>query len=781
MKHNKNTVIENWLINPIDTNLYEKSSDHSSRIITIMSKVNDLRLNHTDNQEEILIEIRNEIDHFLQCNEPIELNIFALFLIKWASSLIHNAHLIEANKIFIRFDQIDKKKLLPEIIANHYVIFGLYHSAMGNKLKYEDFLIKSLQIKNLKKIHTEMIFNGYSIFLSSHGRLNEKLKKKILKSKSISKDSPFYLFGLFAEFINLVNCMDITNAIEKRNECFRHPDFDKNPFRKNFMAHNPHYQMYIDLWHNRTNLSSNRPTISSYKNEIDYIYLSTICLLENKPKESLLWARKAIQEFPFILITNNLNSYLLLRAELANKNAKTVIYLLNQKKDLGNAHYIDDFFYARAYLLLNDNVKAAQFFAKLQDQLHYYNAQNRLLFELDLSTEILKSQLHLLYYQSNKTDLKQLDEPFSKDKKNKTKKSLKNIGVQRLKGQSYEISNIQRQIIQYSKFQLPILITGETGVGKEEVARALHEESDRKNKPFIAINCGAISDTLLQTEFFGHKAGAFTGANKDYKGVFESAENGTLFLDEIGEISPLLQVSLLRVLESGEIRQIGMAKTKPYHCNVILATNKDLVKMTADKSFRKDLLFRINQFELKIPALRDRKEDILFLANYFFKITNEDGELPIFSKELVQALESYDWPGNVRELKHEIEKMKLLNSNLNSFSLENFSLIKSEEQSLNSPVNLYQKAKKEESSNNSDSIIFNNDLVQDEKSPLRRIQKLKFLFDEHITLTRNEIIKTLNISSGTATSDLKKLCTSKYIEKICPSASPRSHYFKKLS
>lgn len=207
-----------------------------------------------------------------------------------------------------------------------------------------------------------------------------------------------------------------------------------------------------------------------------------------------------------------------------------------------------------------------------------------------------------------------------------------------------------------------VLITGETGTGKEIFARSIHEGSNRKNKNFVAINCAAFSRDLLEGELFGHKAGSFTGATKDQAGLLEEANNGTLFLDEIGEMPTELQAKLLRVLESGEFIKIGETKPTRINIRLIAATNRNLQNEIASGQFREDLYYRISIFEIRLPALRERKEDIPALVAFYlqsFALKTNKKELTI-SKEALQTLKNYNWPGNIRELKNIIERSVIL-------------------------------------------------------------------------------------------------------------------------
>jgi two-component system response regulator AtoC len=212
-------------------------------------------------------------------------------------------------------------------------------------------------------------------------------------------------------------------------------------------------------------------------------------------------------------------------------------------------------------------------------------------------------------------------------------------------------------------FKTSVLITGESGTGKELVARAIHYNSNRKERIFLAINCGAIPETLLESELFGHKKGAFTGAIQDHKGFFEEADGGTLFLDEIGDIPTNLQVKLLRALQEGEIRKIGEERSVSVDVRVLAATSKDLLKEIEKGTFREDLYYRLNVLPLHIPPLRERCADIPLLIEHFIKKYNGIHGLAIsgISPSARAALTEYAWPGNVRELENIIERSMVLN------------------------------------------------------------------------------------------------------------------------
>ncbi len=210
-----------------------------------------------------------------------------------------------------------------------------------------------------------------------------------------------------------------------------------------------------------------------------------------------------------------------------------------------------------------------------------------------------------------------------------------------------------------------VLICGESGTGKELVARALHVDSKRAQGPFVAVNCGAFVETLLEFELFGHEKGAFTGATAVHKGAFERADGGTLFLDEIGDAPPSVQVKLLRALEEREIRRVGGRDVIKVNVRLVSATNKDLDARVREGAFREDLLYRLNVVTLRVPPLRSRKEDIRHMADRFIARAAADNGKHITSvrPDFYSALESYDWPGNVRQLRNIVESAVLLSPN----------------------------------------------------------------------------------------------------------------------
>ncbi len=235
------------------------------------------------------------------------------------------------------------------------------------------------------------------------------------------------------------------------------------------------------------------------------------------------------------------------------------------------------------------------------------------------------------------------------------------FGFEELVGNSTSILKLKETIVQVGPTDTSILIQGETGAGKELVARAIHYHSHRQDNNFVPVDCSAISETVIESELFGHVKGAFTGAHISTLGLIRSADKGTLFLDEVSELSPAIQVKLLRTIQEREVRPVGSTKSYPVDVRIIGATNRDLSQAVAQRKFREDLFYRLNVVTILVPPLRDRKEDIPLLTRYFIKRFSTDfSPVKEISPEALAYLENYDWAGNVRELENIIQRAMAL-------------------------------------------------------------------------------------------------------------------------
>ena len=252
-----------------------------------------------------------------------------------------------------------------------------------------------------------------------------------------------------------------------------------------------------------------------------------------------------------------------------------------------------------------------------------------------------------------------------RDENRQLRKEIRDItGFKEMVGQSQAMRDLFEMINRLLDTDATVLIQGESGTGKELVARAIHYNGHRKNKPFMALFCGSLPDALLESELFGHKKGAFTGANVDKPGLFEVADGGTLFLDEVGDLSPALQTALLRVLQEGEIKRVGETTVRKVDVRIISASNKVLDELIEAERFREDLYYRLNTIPLETPPLRDRIEDIPLLAHHFLDkyAKGKRSGIKGYTPEAIDLLQNYHWPGNVRELQNTIERSVIMAS-----------------------------------------------------------------------------------------------------------------------
>ncbi len=259
-------------------------------------------------------------------------------------------------------------------------------------------------------------------------------------------------------------------------------------------------------------------------------------------------------------------------------------------------------------------------------------------------------------------ELARAHEELKKDYAHLQREVETRYGFDEIVGKSPAMEKMFAVLSKVADSAVTVLIQGETGSGKELIARALHYNSSRAGAKFVVQNCGALPDTLLESELFGYKKGAFTGAANDKKGLFEVADGGTVFLDEIGETSPAMQVRLLRVLQEGEVRRVGELEPRFVDVRVVAATNKDLARLVEEGGFREDLFYRLNVISITAPPLRDRDGDVPLLASHFLeRAAKKNGRTPPrVDEKAMAALKAYDFPGNARELQNEIERAMML-------------------------------------------------------------------------------------------------------------------------
>lgn len=279
--------------------------------------------------------------------------------------------------------------------------------------------------------------------------------------------------------------------------------------------------------------------------------------------------------------------------------------------------------------------------------------QNDLKFLISFAKQIVKGMEVSL-------EISSLEEKITSEAVIKFKELRQEFDFENIIGSSKKLYETLKLTSKVAATDVSVLILGENGTGKDLLARAIHNNSKRKEGPFVAINCGAIPSDLLESELFGYESGAFTGATKSKPGKLEAADGGTVFFDEIGELSLNLQAKLLRIIQTKEIERLGGVGTKKIDVRFIAATNKDLTQMITDKLFREDLYYRLKVIEVKMPSLKERKEDIEELAEFFLQKHSSQNSLLTLSNEALEVIEDYDWPGNIRELENVIQRCIVL-------------------------------------------------------------------------------------------------------------------------
>ncbi|PCJ60954.1 MAG: hypothetical protein COA79_07805 [Planctomycetota bacterium] len=497
-------------------------------------------------------------------------------------------------------------------------------------------------------------------------------------------------------------------------------------------------------------------------------------LARKKPQQALKYAKLMTSQENVIISNTHIH---LIRAELANKDIQASEWLINKWKARTSADNLLMICQFRLELLKKNMKKATELFIKAAKLHEHYHWQGIFDYSLKLAIEINPKDLKILREKATQSTY------IHNSIKDKT--TIIELPKEIIIGNSKETVLLRKTIKEFSNLDAPVLITGETGVGKELVAHDLHHQSKRSKQPYLTLNCSAIPDSLLQSELFGHEAGAYTSADKAHKGIFETAGKGSVFLDEFGDISPLLQVSMLRVLEKMEIRPIGSNHTRKINCRFIIATNADLQKMVDEKNFRKDLYYRITQLEIQVKPLRERKKDIKTIAYHFLNL-NRKSKKATLSNSLEEKLTNHIWDGNVRELRNEIEKVRMLNSDKSNYEISDFNFKKNSRKEAYKPT---AKEVIEESQTTiilkeiSEEEIFKKDIQLAWKIRARRNtaelrkERILNLFTNLDKVYRQEVAEILNVNPRTITKDFKELIQEKIIIKVEPTPSPRSIYF----
>lgn len=752
--------IENFLKSPLAPNSIFEENLSKDKLVeaTIINIKNILKSKEYDNPTCLEL-IENSL---LEGHEDSD--IFIMF-ISYSIVLFSNRRQNEFIQKFISIgENLIPSNINPEILVWFYqaCAFGKWslYENRGEKLYQEK--AKKLVDRNSPKYKT--LLTNYSGMLARYGMLNdlEPLDKEMLNSKEFTdlyKDAYIYE-------INMVNCimqgdyikgLDFLSAFQKLAD-----------FKKDWRFE--HATTILNI------LSGNRD-LSFYSTEEDGRAVANIFedFYENRwdtiSKKIMFIKNLSIKHILYFIV-----KYLPLHYELSIRHSGMCKYILQENKKIGQEHFMDDLFYSRIALIENKRNEAIFYFQRLIINVKKYGFEPRLKFELQFAKELSASDLFYLIDKSSELKEKNIIlEPIN------APNEVEKKGLDLIVGKSNLIIKTKKLIRKYSIIHEPVLVTGETGTGKELVAKALHDLGPNASDPFLAINCGTLSDTLLQSELFGYVAGAFTGAQKAKKGIFEAAGNGTVFLDEFEDVSPKMQSSLLRVLESNEIRLLGDVNSKKINCKIIIATNKPLKELVGSKSFREDLYFRLARFEIKLPSLKERQEDIPELIHHFLFSPNQNNFTPELSNELLEKLSSYSWPGNIRELRNAIDKMRVLYSDLKRYGVEEFDFEQLEDFAtiklppINTPPKNNPLSIKSIDLSAKDRIekIMNRGSKASEHLPF-----LKELFLEYKNITRSQVMEILNLSPFNTATALKALCDEGFIIKITPTKSTKSHYYQ---
>ena len=701
-------------------------------------------------------DIQNLIDVAIETGHPDE-EVFFIFIAQLIFYFGNIKMPLKADSAFRISSAFEISRYHVEIQAFYYQACSFYHFINRNFKDADDFNVKSLKIISKKSTRYFDFLTGVGQFLSIDGRLALMPKDEI---NYFTDPENFNFVSLRILLRNALFTVDI-NSIDKHELEWR------TKYAKKNMDSKEKIDIAIDL------LKGNFKERPSEPAELNH-YIHYYQALKDRNLSAAKSYFKKIRFENFYSKYSKVFYFTNFHHAFVTEWYDIIENLISNREN-EDYHYMLDFFIVRYFLIKNKKDLAKIYYLQLLKNCEKFQAMGRLKFEMQFAFELNTISFFELTQPSvtgqaiNKKLLLHTEKLPAKDNA---------LDIKRIVGKSKAIVDIKKKIMQFADIHRSLLVIGETGVGKEEIARAIHEESKLKDKPFLAINCGTLTDTLLQSELFGYEVGAFTGAVNVRKGIFEEADDGVVFLDEFGEMSPKLQVSLLRVLENNEIRRVGGTKVRKINCRIIAATNANIEDLIAKKLFREDLYHRLKQFSIAIPPLRERKEDIPELMSFFLNQQN-NGQRQEFSSDLITKFTTYDWPGNIRELKNEIDRIKIFCGNKAIIEEADVDI-----EWLNKSPKLESKKTKEqpvvpEENNLSIAEKMHQRITQKKLSPAdKRNQQLRLLFQQYKQLTRSQIADALEISPLTAAQDLKRLCNEKFIVKKMPNNCPRNFYFE---
>lgn len=686
-------------------------------------------------------------------------------------SVLYPPYYSETHRIGALIIDLPKEKIHPIILAASYQNFYYYY--LGRKRDVgiaKEYLDKYLVLtENFPNMFYLAMVENFTIGMPIELHLSDEQLIHLFRNGSENDKEfiPLILFDWHASKNNFKKALfylqQLPSKMLKEEWFFRFTKSIEKLYVRILIYHLGDQELEnLDEIKNILNKYRVKPI--KFKDEFALIYESisqiNLALSKKQLGKATLITEEMYKKYGSIAIVNTHTleyHAVLLNIELCNRNLNNAEILLASYCASYSFKYLDlrQFFKTRVHLLKKEFLDAKRCFYEVKSYFYKYNAKNILKQLIMFSLEISTSELIELFSYDPK------DDDRVESRTSQTQSSAIKIEIMGfVKGISQATKQLNADIDKAANSNIPVLILGETGVGKELTAETIHQNSPLKSKPFLAINCNSISDTLIESELFGHIKGSFTGASNDRAGLFETAGEGTIFLDEIGDISLQIQASLLRVLDTGEIKPVGSSKTKKIKCRILAATNANLEEKIAKGLFRQDLFYRLNRLVINIKPLRERKEDVLFLSKYFVEYFLKSTDID-FTNAAKEALTSYPWPGNVRELRNVIERMCLYNSNKKIFDLIDIDPKIASGYSNILPIATNDRFADQINNTNSNA----------------RYDKLKGLFVTFNKLTRKEIVRLTGLSEPTATSYLKQLTNENFIKKIEPNDSPRSHYF----
>jgi DNA-binding NtrC family response regulator len=760
--------------------------------------------------------------------------LLILFLSNWAELSCRIGRPSIAQALIHRARSLFTDATHPEVIATTMLVESILADTTGNKAKCERVLKEILQRISPHSARRRLYVWELALFLALQGRGVEAQAE--MKELSWQSNDRFKVSRLLiVQFTDAIETGRVQDASMFMSELQTSLHAPKDLARIPYTA----YQDLLALMHVKPE-SSLTPLPEAERVRLRWVAVIH-ALLRRDTEDALRMARVEANRLLGLIFTSGFDSFNLIRAELATGNGESALRLIKMRQGRGNHHYLDHFFSARAQWIMANRTRAVEHFSELLQAVERYRAKGRLDFEMRLACELSQGDVLDLTRSAEKklqrrkpgiplpgaTPVAVAAPPAVTGEAAPTPTpgieaeevdEAARLGVNIIRGKSPTVIEIRESVLRFADLDAPVLITGETGTGKELVARALHLVSKRRQQPFTAVNCGAITETLLESELFGHERGAFTGAERANKGLFEATGEGTILLDEIGDITARLQSSLLRVLETGEIRAVGSTRTRRIHCHIVAATNSDLAKLADEGRFRRDLMFRLQRLGIYIPPLRERRDDVLPLVRHFLDLGRRIGIHATMTDDLREALRVYDWPGNIRELRNVIERMRLMHSDKLAYALDDLDLrfqsvrerIKTEPvpppavASLPPPAPapppvtpvtpgmppvtvpprqliLPPRPVAVRQTDGSMSDEQADALLRKGRSPLRRLDRLRVLFSRYGKLTRKEVMDILGVSPNTATKDLQALCKDGTIRCVEPSQSSRSRYFERIA